>query len=102
MPAAAKGPYFHLYMIMDVYSRKIIGWEVYLAESAWLGANVIEKTAQRERLNGKPLVLHSDNGSPMRPSALLTELYELVITASSNRPRVSDENAFIEALFKTF
>ncbi len=101
MPAAVKGHYCYLYMIMDVYSRKIVGWEVHLAESAWLGADVIEKAALRERLHGKPLVLHSDNGSPMRASALLTKLYELGITASNSRPRVSDDNAFIESLFKT-
>ncbi len=57
---------------MDIYSRKIVGWEVHLAESTWLGADVIEKAALRERLHGKPLVLHSDNGSPMRASALFT------------------------------
>jgi transposase InsO family protein len=101
MPAAAKGHFFYLYMIMDIYSRKIVGWEVHLAESAWLGADVIEKAALRERLHGKPLVLHSDNGSPMRASVLLTKLHELGITASNSRPRVSDDNAFIEALFKT-
>jgi transposase InsO family protein len=58
MPAAANGHYFYLYMIMDIYSRKIVGWEVHLAESAWLGADVIEKAALRERLHGLPLVLH--------------------------------------------
>ncbi len=88
-------------MIMDIYSRKIVGWEIHLAESGWLGADVIEKAALRERLHGKPLVLHSDNGSPMRASVLLTKLYELGITASNSRPRVSDDNAFIESLFKT-
>jgi transposase InsO family protein len=101
MPAAAKGHYFYLYMIMDIHSRKIVGWEVHLAKSALLGADVIEKAALCERLHGKPLILHSDNGSPMRASALLTKLYDLGITVSNSRPRVSDDNTFIEALFKT-
>ena len=101
MPAAAKGHCFYLTMIMDIYSRKIVGWEVHIAESACLGADVIEKAVLRERLHGKSLVLHSDNGSPMRASSLLTKLYELGITASNSRPRVSDDNAFIESLFKT-
>ncbi len=57
--------------------------------------------ALRERLHGKPLVLHSDNGSPMRASALVTKLSELGITASNSRPKVSDDNAFIKSLFKT-
>ena len=101
MPAAAKGHYFYLYMITDIYYRKIVDWEVHFAESAWLGADVIEKAALRERLHGKPLVLHSDNGSPMRSNTLLTKLYELGIALSNSRPRVSDDNAYIESLFKT-
>ena len=101
MPGPVKGTYFYLYMIMDIYSRTTVGWEVHIAESACLGADVIERAALRERLHGKPLVLHSDNGSPMRSNTLLTKLYELAIAPSNSRPRVSDDNAFIESLFKT-
>ena len=100
MPAAAKGHYFYLNMIMDIYSRKIVGWEVHLAESPWLGADVIEKAARHEHLHSKPLVLHSNNGSPMRASTLQKKRYLLEITASNSGPRVSNDNAFVEALFK--
>jgi putative transposase len=101
MPAPAKGRKYHLYMIMDVDSRKIVGWEVHIDESACLGADVIEKAVRRERLHGKPLVVHSDNGSHMRSNTLLTKLYELGIAPSNSRPRVSDDNPYIESLFKT-
>lgn len=74
MPEPAKGTHFYLYMIMDIYSRKIVGWEVHIAESASLGVSRIEKAALRERHIGKPLELHSDNGSPMRSNTLLMKL----------------------------
>lgn len=86
---------------MDIYSRKTVGWEVPIAESAWLGADVIEKAALRERLHGIPFALHSDNGSPRRAISLLAYRTELGITPSNSRTRVSDDNAYIEALFKT-
>ena len=65
-----------------------------------MGADVIKKMALRERLHVKHLVLHSDNAGPMRAGELVTNLYELG-TASNSRPRASDDNAFIESLFKT-
>jgi putative transposase len=103
LPGPAKGVWFYLYMIMDVYSRKIVGQEVYDNERGELAADVIEKAYWREHLVGSdtPLVLHSDNGSPMKAATFLEKLYDLGITPSRSRPRVSNDNAFAESLFKT-
>ncbi len=89
---------------MDVYSRKIIGHEVYEAETGELAAELIHKAYWREHLTRqpKPLILHADNGSPMKASTFLEKLYDLGgITPSYSRPRVSNDNAYSEALFQT-
>lgn len=88
---------------MDVYSRKIVGQEVYDSETGELACDVLQKAYWREHLANqeKPLVLHSDNGSPMKAATFLEKLYDLGIVRSNSRPRVSNDNAFSEALFKT-
>lgn len=103
LPGPARGTWFYLYLIMDVYSRKIVGHEVYASETGELACDVVEKACWREHLASqeKPLVLHSDNGSPMKAATLLEKLYDLGITPSNSRPRVSNDNAYSEALFKT-
>jgi len=103
LPGPARGSGYYLYLILDVFSRKIVGHEVYEAETGELAAQLIEKAHWREHLAGKakPLVLHSDNGSPMKAATFLEKLYELGIAPSHSRPRVSNDNAFSEALFRT-
>jgi transposase InsO family protein len=103
LPGPARGTWFYLYLIMDVYSRKIVGHEVYENETGELAREFIEKAYWREHLasRDKPLVLHSDNGSPMKAATLLEKLYDLGITPSNSRPRVSNDNAYSESLFKT-
>ncbi len=64
MGATVKGLFFSLYLIMDVFSRKIVGWEVYAEESADHAAKTFRKAYLREGIAGQPLILHSDNGSP--------------------------------------
>jgi transposase InsO family protein len=88
-------------MIMDVYSRKIVGWEVFNTESADHAASLIRKTYLREGIAGEPLVLHSDNGSPMKGATMLVTLQKLGVIPSFSRPSVSNDNAYSEALFKT-
>jgi transposase InsO family protein len=88
-------------MIMDVYSRKIVGWEVFDTESADHAASLIRKTYLREGIAGEPLVLHSDNGSPMKGATMLVTLQKLGVIPSFSRPSVSNDNAYSEALFKT-
>ncbi len=96
-----KGLFFYLYLIMDVYSRKIVGWEVFETESTEQAALVFRKTHLREGICAQSLVLHSDNGSPMKGATMLSTLQRLGVMPSFSRPSVSDDNPFSEALFKT-
>ena len=76
LATTVKGLYFYLYLIMDVYSRKIVGWEVYDTESAAHAASVFRKTHLREGVGAESLVLHSDNGSPMKGATMLATLQD--------------------------
>jgi transposase InsO family protein len=103
LPGPAKGQWFYLYLMEDLFSRKIVGQEVYESESGELASDFVEKACWREHITtqDKPLVLHSDNGSPMKAAVFLQKLYDLGIVPSRSRPRVSNDNAFSEALFRT-
>ncbi len=101
LPGPAKGIYYYLYLILDIYSRKIVGWESHEDESAQNAAKLIRKAHLREEVQDKPLVLHSDNGSPMKGSSMLETLYQLGVATSFSRPRVSNDNAYAESIFKT-
>lgn len=96
-----KGIFFYLYLIMDVFSRKIVGWEVYETESADQASNLFRKAYLSEGIAGDDLVLHSDNGSPMKGATMLATLQRLGVMPSFSRPSVSDDNPYSEALFKT-
>lgn len=95
-----RGAFFYLYMVVDIFSRRIVGCEVHVEESSALSAALIQKSA---KLAGSPagLKLHSDNGGPMRGCTMLAMLQSLGMSASFSRPRVSDDNPFSEALFRT-
>ncbi len=96
-----KGKFFYLYLIMDVFSRKIVGWEVYDNECAEQAALVFRKAHLREGVGAQSLVLHSDNGSPMKGATMLSTLQRLGVMPSFSRPSISDDNPYSEALFKT-
>lgn len=99
--SAIRGRFFYLYMILDVYSRKIVGWEVHHSESGDYAAELVGKAVLAEGGIGRPLVLHADNGSIQRGSTLRTKLEQLGIEPSYSRPRVSDDNPYSESLFRT-
>ena len=101
LATTVKGRFFYLYLIMDVYSRKIVGWEVFETESAEQAAQVFHKAHLREGIRAQSLTLHSDNGSPMKGATMLSTLQRLGVMASFSRPSVSDDNPFSETLFKT-
>lgn len=101
LPGPFKGSFFYLYLILDVWSRKIVAWEVHLRESADLAAALIEKACEAEGIDPGRLMLHSDNGSPMKGATMLATLQALGIAASFSRPQVSDDNPFSESLFRT-
>ncbi|MCI0571876.1 MAG: IS3 family transposase, partial [Myxococcaceae bacterium] len=95
-----KGTFLYLYLVVDVYSRRVMGWAVHEEELAAHAAVLIQRTWEEA---GRPegLVLHSDNGGPMKGATMLATLQWLGVAASFSRPRVSDDNAFSEALFRT-
>ncbi len=101
LATTVKGLFFYLYLIMDIFSRKIVGWEIYETESAEQASNVFRKTYLREGVAGRNLVLHSDNGSPMKGATMLATLQRLGVMSSFSRPSVSDDNPYSESLFKT-
>jgi transposase InsO family protein len=102
MPGPVAGMFFYLYLIVDIYSRKIVGWEVHDRESSEQASVLIRKAVLSESCIGQPLVLHADNGSPMKGATMKTTMEKLGITSSYSRPRVSNDNPFSEALFRTF
>ena len=101
MPGPVAGMFFYLYLIVDIFSRKIVGWEVHDREAAELAATLVQKAVWSEACISRPLVLHADNGSPMKGATMKVTLEKLGIIASYSRPRVSNDNPFSEALFRT-
>ena len=103
LPAKVLGRWFHLYLILDLYSRKIVGWEVHDTDACEHAAHLVRRTALAESiatLDAKP-VLHGDNGSTLKATTVLAMLNWLGVKPSYSRPRVSDDNAYAEALFRT-
>lgn len=100
-----KGPvqgfYYRLYLIIDLFSRKIVGWDIWETEEAKHAETLIKKAVLNEKIHGAPLVLHSDNGSPMKASSFQALLEKLGIQSSFSRPRVSNDNPYSEAIFRT-
>ena len=102
LASTIKGQFFYLYLFMDIYSRKIVGWEVYENESSEQAADVLRKTRLKEALPiNHELVLHSDNGGPMKGATMLATMQKIGIIPSFSRPSVSNDNPFSESLFKT-
>jgi len=101
LPSPIRGQYYYLYLIEDIYSRKAVGWEVYDVESGEKAAALLQRSVIGEQCLHEPLVLHSDNGAPMKSVTLLSKMYELGITPSRGRPRVSNDNPYSESLFRT-
>jgi transposase InsO family protein len=103
LPTLVVGRWFYLYLILDLYSRKIVGWEVHDGDDSHHAAHLVKRTALSEgiaALNTKP-VLHGDNGATLKATTVLAMLHWLGVKPSYSRPRVSDDNAFAESLFRT-
>jgi putative transposase len=96
-----RGQYFYLYMIEDIYSRKIVGYEVHENECGIKAGELLERTCWREKTGRSSLVLHSDNGAPMKAVTMKVKMEELGVTPSYNRPRVSNDNPYSESTFRT-
>lgn len=101
LPTTVRGLYFYLYMILDIYSRKIVGWSIHEYQCADYSSKLITQSCLDENINQKQLVLHSDNGKPMKAATMLATLEKLGVKPSFSRPSVSDDNPYSESLFKT-
>ena len=101
LAASIRGLFYRLYLIEDLFSRKIVGWEVHAEESAAHASRLIERTCLAEGVHRPGLVLHSDNGSPMKGATMLSTLQRLGVVPSFSRPSVSDDNPYAESLFRT-
>jgi len=90
-------------VILDLFSRKIIAWEIWLEESSENASILVRRgvLAEQRAVPLQPLILHSDNGSPMKGASLLETLYQLGITPFRSRPRVSNDNPYAESIFRT-
>lgn len=98
----AKWTYFYLYVIMDIFSRYVVGWMVAHRESAILAQRLIAHTAAKQRITPEhELVIHADRGSSMTSKPVAMLLADLGITKSHSRPHVSNDNPYSEAQFKT-
>jgi len=99
--AGVKGQYFKLYLVVDMFSRLIVAYEVWETEKAEYAERLVRKAVLSQGIQGRPLVLHSDNGSPMKAATFLAALEKLGVQSSFSRPRVSNDNPYSESLFKT-
>ncbi|EDK7615364.1 IS3 family transposase [Salmonella enterica subsp. enterica serovar Newport] len=101
LPGEVKGERYYLYMIMDVYSRKIVAAEVREVERGEYAAALLQRAVIVENCRNSGLILHSDNGAPMKSFTMLAKMYELGVCSSFSRPRVSNDNPYSESLFRT-
>ena len=101
LPTAVKGEFYRLYMVVDVFSRKIVGWEIHPEETSYHAALLIQKACRANGIMVDQLVLHSDNGSPMKGATMLATLQRLGVMPSFSRPSVSDDNPYSESLVRT-
>jgi putative transposase len=95
------GTWFYLYVILDIFSRYVVGWTVQQHENAELATALIEQTTEQQQITPKILTLHADRGAPMRAKLLAELLEDLGVTKTHSRPYTSSDNPYSEAHFKT-
>jgi transposase InsO family protein len=101
LPTQVRGVFLYLYLVLDIYSRKIVGWQVHEEERSALAGDLMIDICQREGIKRHEVTLHSDNGSPMKGATMLATLQQLGIMPSFSRPSVSNDNPYSESLFRT-
>ena len=97
----AKWTYFYLYVILDIFSRYVVGWMVAHREQDALAKRLIEETCQKQHIHRGQLIIHADRGSRMKSKAVAHLLSDLGITKTHSRPHVSNDNPYSESQFKT-
>ena len=101
LPTQVRGLFFYLYLFVDIFSRKVVGWQVFDCESTELAAELLQDICQRQGISPSQLTVHSDNGSPMKGETMLATMQRLGVAHSRSRPAVSNDNPYSESLFKT-
>ena len=104
LPTTVRGIWLYLYLVIDVWSRKVVAWDVGEREDPAIAADLVSRACLRERISKgrqQPLILHADNGNAMRAATLESRLEELGVLRSFSRPRVSNDNPYSESLFRT-
>ena len=101
LKSSVRGSFFYLYMVMDVWSRKVVAWEVHSEESSENASALLARAYRAEGVSPGSLVVHMDNGFPMEGATLLATLERLGVATSFSRPSVSNDNPYSESLFRT-
>ena len=101
LPAARRGQYYYLYLFLDLFSRKIVGAQVFDTEDSERAAELMRDLCRREGIAPGQVVLHSDNGGPMKGATMLATLRTLGVVPSFSRPAVSNDNPYSESMFRT-
>ena len=101
LASSIRGSFYRLYLVLDIFSRKVVAWEVHENESAEHASLMIRKACLAEGIHQAGLVLHADNGGPMKGATMLATLQKLGVVPSFSRPCVSDDNPYSESLFRT-
>ena len=101
LPAPVRGMHFYLYLFVDIFSRKIVGWQVFDRESSELASSLLHDICSQLGIPQGQLTVHSDNGSPMKGETMLATMQRLGVAASRSRPSVSNDNPYSESLFRT-
>ena len=102
LPTTVRGIWLYLYLVIDVWSRKVVAWDVAEREDPAIAAALVSRACLKERISKRrrqPLILHADNGNAMRATTLESRLEELGVLRSFSRPRVSNDNPYSESLF---
>jgi putative transposase len=97
----AKWTYFYLYVILDIFSRSVVGWMVASRESALLAEKLIHEACQKQGIQPGQLLIHADRGASMKSKQVALLLSDLGVTKTHSRPHTSDDNPYSEAQFKT-
>jgi len=96
-----KWTYYYLYVILDIFSRYVVGWLIAERESAELARELVGQTCAKQGIQPEQLTLHADRGSPMIAKSMAMLLADLGVTKTHSRPHISDDNPYSEAQFKT-
>lgn len=101
LQSCLRGQFYYLYLFLDIFSKKIVGWDIHATQESNLSAVLLEDICINEKIDKHQLVVHADNGGPMKGATMLATMQRLCVVPSFSRPSVSNDNPFSESLFKT-